>query len=351
MPSRELNSIQALSCTVQRNCDISDAQFAGDYTLCTYLLKMKEYYRWSNGLGFDVTPKREDVGDWVEKREQLWDTLERGSYTPVVIDGDDYDAFDNDGINEALNERALVYSAGTGRLGKPHFFLGKLLNVEQLEGYRLLVSGEEYARDLTAPPAMARGRLIFVRRDALRRLLWESVEESSWFKREGALHRAMRCYNFTDNPRAALERMTENELESVIMHEIGEVVAGDLLGDGWHAMLSTVSNTRAEIVVRAVRDHLADCLSSLPALLTAENIPSLHFYFANLGAMRREIFPALYDAYQRWTETRNLQALKRAVRQGKDHWLAVGARIVEFHATYGDDCPPRIESYVAGKHL
>ena len=31
--------------TVQRNCHIADARHAGDYTLCVYLLKMREFYR------------------------------------------------------------------------------------------------------------------------------------------------------------------------------------------------------------------------------------------------------------------------------------------------------------------
>ncbi|HSP01523.1 MAG TPA: hypothetical protein VLN90_08695, partial [Thioalkalivibrio sp.] len=32
--------------SVQRNCDIADARHAGNDTLCTYLLKMREFYRW-----------------------------------------------------------------------------------------------------------------------------------------------------------------------------------------------------------------------------------------------------------------------------------------------------------------
>ena len=38
--------IKQLSDTVQLNCHISDARHAGNYTLCIYLLKMREFYRW-----------------------------------------------------------------------------------------------------------------------------------------------------------------------------------------------------------------------------------------------------------------------------------------------------------------
>ena len=37
---------------VQRNCDISDANHGGNFTMCTYLMKMREYFRWEKGLAF-----------------------------------------------------------------------------------------------------------------------------------------------------------------------------------------------------------------------------------------------------------------------------------------------------------
>lgn len=40
------DNLQALSTAVQHNCDIADAQHARNFTLCTYLLKMRELYRW-----------------------------------------------------------------------------------------------------------------------------------------------------------------------------------------------------------------------------------------------------------------------------------------------------------------
>ena len=35
---------EVVSC-VQRNCDISDANHGGHFTMCTYLMKMREYFR------------------------------------------------------------------------------------------------------------------------------------------------------------------------------------------------------------------------------------------------------------------------------------------------------------------
>ena len=44
-----MQDVQALSAVVQRNCDISDARHARDFTMCVYLLRMREYYRWAKG--------------------------------------------------------------------------------------------------------------------------------------------------------------------------------------------------------------------------------------------------------------------------------------------------------------
>ncbi len=42
--------LQKLYESVQKNCHISDGLHAQDYGLCTYLLKMRELYRWEKGL-------------------------------------------------------------------------------------------------------------------------------------------------------------------------------------------------------------------------------------------------------------------------------------------------------------
>ena len=67
-------------------------------------------------------------------------------------------------------------------------------------------------------------------------------------------------------------------------------------------MISAFPRSRLELMARAVRDHLADALSTLPSLIERAHPPSLHFYFANLSGMRKQIYPALLNAYQHWVE-------------------------------------------------
>ena len=58
-----MRNLPQLASAVQRNCDISDARHAGDYGLCTFLLKMREYFRWENELPFARTLPRDELGD------------------------------------------------------------------------------------------------------------------------------------------------------------------------------------------------------------------------------------------------------------------------------------------------
>src|SRR4030065_399157 len=52
-------------------------------------------------------------------------------------------------------------------------------------------------------------------------------------------------------------------------------------------MLAQLTSKHAELLVRAVRDHLADCLMTLPTLLEREAIGSLPFFFVHLFGSRR----------------------------------------------------------------
>jgi hypothetical protein len=327
---------------VQRNCHISDARYAGDYSLCTYLLKMRELYRWEKGLGATARLYSEDVGNWVNDRERMWARLEDHSFEPLNLCGQQFDPFDDDGINHELLRQGLVYSGGYGRFNKPHFFLARVLRVERYGDYVVIVSGEEYARDLSAPPAMTRGKTIFVRRDSLRTMIWERIEEWRWKQRDNAMARAMAYYDIERDLERALDQITDNELETAILHELGELVAGELLGTAWEELLLGVVRTPAEVRARAVRDQLADCLSTLPALLALENLPAIHFYFAGFSGMRKQLSPGLTRAYQHLVESGDLSELKRSVPLGWRQWLSVARSLLELHRRHGADCASHV---------
>ena len=88
-------------------------------------------------------------------------------------------------------------------------------------------------------------------------------------------------------------------------------------------------STPAETLARAVRDNLADCLSTLPRLLDQERLPSLHFYFGNFHGMRKELFPALRTAYDAWVQDGKLEHLAETVEHGQQHWRKAAETLLE----------------------
>ncbi len=326
----------ALVNVVQKNCDISDAQYAGDLTLCTFLLKMREMYRWENDIPFSQEMPKAEVGNWMNDREQAWEALEAASFERLPLPEIDVDPFEVAAANAQLVPRGLVYSGGFGRSCKPHFFLGRLLRGEQREGHAVYVSDCEYARDLDTPPGMMLDGTIFVRTEALRRWLWERYEEWRWNRRNEAMGRAIACYGFERDVEAALRAMTETETESVILHELGEVKAGEALGSAWEQLLADLMRSRGEIMARAVRDLVADCESTLPGLLERRDPAAIHFYFANFVGMRRKLFPELAAEYRGWLDHGSLAGIERVAGNGRERWQALAREMLAAHASLGE---------------
>jgi hypothetical protein len=354
MPVQETplpSALDPLQSSVQRNCHISDARFASDFTLCVYLLKMREYYRWEKDFPYDAPLPNDQVGNWLVDREALWETLAEETFQPVALANRQFDPFDTESINDELRSHELVYSAGYGNKAKPHFFLAQLEKTIDHPDYRIFVSAREYARDLTAPPAMSLNGEIFVRRESLRRMLWERLEEWRWNKPDNAMGRAIRCYDFDGDLESALEQMTEAEIDTLVLHEIGEVEAGAALGNDWREMLASFPRSRLELLARAVKDHLADCMSTLPALLQQQYPPSLHFYFANLSGIRKQIYPTLLHAYDHWVKYNDPGELQDQVEAGKDHWMRLARQLVEIHSSRVKTAWQDMESLIESKLL
>lgn len=322
-------SLPQLQATVQKNCHISDASHAGNYTLCIYLMKMREFYRWEKQFAFGSTLAREDVGNWLKQREALWDELETDSYAPLIINEQTFEPYDNASINAELNQQGLVYSGGLGYQSKAHFFLARLVHQQSIDDYQILISDEEYARDLSAPPAMSNDKTIYIRRESLKRFLWEKREEAGWHKGESALALALKGYGFNDGASNALEYMTNEELQTVLDHEIGEVMAGKLLGPQWQELLIRMPLARTELLLRAVRDHLADALSTLPGLFQRENPAAIHFYIANLSNLRKDLYPKLIRVYNDWKRHQNDALFYDEIVQDQQHWQSLAQKICQ----------------------
>ncbi len=319
----------SLCANVQHNCNIADARHAANYTLCTYLMKMREYFRWEMGYSYNTPLAKDEVGEWVAEREDMWQELEQAPFLPIEIEGELFDPFDTDQINATLLDQGMVYSGGIGARSIPHFFLGKLDTTQTHENFRVVVSSEECARDLGAPPAMTLGNTIFIRRESIQRMLWEKIQEWQWHKKQNAMAKTISYYDFDSDLETALNQMTNVELQSIVLHEIGEVETSKILGDEWKLLLASISDSRTELMLRAIKDLFADCISTLPTLIKNNNIASIHFYAANMTAMRKDLCPSFITCYQQWMEAEEIEILNQWTHTNAAHWQQVLKEIIK----------------------
>jgi len=342
--------LQTIVDSVQKNCHISDARHASDYTLCIYLLKMREFYRWEKGLHYDDSLNPDLVGAWLNEREALWNELEESDFHPIAADNTLFSSFDSEAINQILIPQGIIYSAGYGPKSKAIFYLAELEQQILQDEYNIFISGREFARDLTAPVAMSQQNNIYIRRESLHRMIWEKTVEWGWHQNKNAMFKAMNFYDFADHPEESLDQMTEKELNSVILHEIGEIKSAKELKH-WHEMIHNLPRSKAEIMSRAIKDMIADAISTLPTLINNHDEASLHFYFANFTHMRKELAPDLLKAYQEWDNTEDYSKLLAAANRSAEHWLDIARDILDIYEHDNTQSAMQIESLVSENKL
>lgn len=337
----------ALVEAVQTNCHIADAGNATDMSLCIYLLQMREFYRWERGLAPLASIAREAVGDWLAEREALWGRLENQPWRKLPLAGSDCDPFNVPAVNAALAPLGLVYGAGYVAPGRASFFLAELESDQQREATRVLISAREFARGLSSPPAALADRTIYLRRESLQRWLWQKYEAWTLRRPAGAFESALQAYGYQADVAQALERMAQAQAESLILHELGEAGVDQLLGPAWQALREDLQDRRTELQLRAVRDLLADCEVTLPALLARQDDASLHFWFANFDGLRPTFFPRLAQAYTRWLEGDGGLALRQAIEAGARHWRQICLHTLELYRTQSAAATGAIKSLLA----
>lgn len=339
MSGTDAGAVAALVRAVQTNCHIADARHAADMSLCIYLLQMREFYRWEQGLAFGAKLDRPAVGHWLAAREAHWAELESQAFASLPFAGRHFEPLDAAPLNDHLAPLGLVYGAGLASVDRPGFFLAHLERQQSLDdGLVLQVCGRELARGLFAPPAtLAAGSTIVLRRESLARWLWEKFEAFSLRRADGPFKALVDAYGLHDEAAfvAALPRLVDDQCETLVLHELGEHRAGLWLGGGWSAMRMGLQQRRTDLLVRAVRDHIADLEVTLPTLVGQREGPALHFWFANFEGHRERLFPSLARAYLAWCHGDSGQAMLRASRAGALHFRALAGQVLALHTRLG----------------
>ena len=93
---------------VQFNCDVADANFAGNYTMCTYLLKMRELYRWAQSIDQSEKLQTASVSRWVSEKEDYWVSIEDEDFREIPVGDVVLEPFNVEAINQAINPCPLL---------------------------------------------------------------------------------------------------------------------------------------------------------------------------------------------------------------------------------------------------
>ena len=235
----------------------------------------------------------------------------------------------------------LVYGAGHVAAGRASFFLGRLERAEQRGELELLVCGVEQARGLAAPVAALQGSTVLLRQQSLQRWLWEKYEAWTLKRQDGRVQggaRRARLRARRHAGAAAHGRARGRDAGAARDRRIrGRPPARARLAG---ACAPRWPSRRADLYVRALRDHLADCLVTLPTLLQRRDDASLHFWFANLEGVRALLFPRLWPAYAAWCAGDRACALARGgVSRRQRIGAAPASSCWRCTATRGDDAP------------
>ncbi len=315
--------IENLKAQIKLNCDISDAKFWGHYSLCGLLMRLRELYRSEKSLApWDEIP-RDEMSEWIAAREAQWKNLENETLRPLEINGTFYDPFEIEGINGLLLKYGLLYGGGYGRFNKPTFFLAQLEEERELYDYRAYYTGKEYCRDLSTSVAMLQGRCIFMRLDSLKMFLWDKLEELRVKKFKGLLKEAFSSYGFGDidvppeELYQKIERLSSALSELFVLHELGEAFE-DERSEEWLDMLGRNRDRAAEFFLRGTKDLLADTSDRGPlkSITDKRDRPLLNFYMLFLDGMRKELFPEIVTAFQKFVEEGDWAEIEEARETG-----------------------------------
>lgn len=306
---------------VSHNCDITDAQHAGLYSICGLALRLRDLFKWEKRLDPWIEKDASEVLEWIGNKEQKWETLAEKQLNPISIFGRNYDPFDARGINAVLEPLGFFYGGGYAQNLKPTFFLAVLENRREINGHPVYILGHELARDLLTLPALSQDDCILIRRESAKMFLWDKI---FYIKRSGrnALEFAFKHHGLNDmRPKALhdnLARIVAAEVETYIYHELGEIHDKVFDRDLWREVLAAFRSTPIELLARTVKDLLADTneYGMLRYVIKERKIASLSFYVAFLEGLTKVLFPEIVDAFGEFRHTRKWHAVERAVVSG-----------------------------------
>ena len=318
---------------IKYNCDVSDAQFWGFFSICGLLMRYRDLFRSEKGLKPWTELNQKEILSWIADKEARWPELETAEFRDLLIGSRSYDPFDVIEINQALAEQRLIYGAGYGMFMKPTFFLAELRSVRKISSLTVYTSGTERVRDLFSAPGMAQGKTVFVRLEPLTMLLLYKFSElnircitslEDAFARYGLGKRQLIDDGFSKR----LEQMAERYADVLLRHEIAEV-REDV--PEWKDILTLAEDRNVEHYLRAVKDLIADTsdLGPYKWIVETRDRGALSLTVALMEGYRRVLFPEMKEAYVEFSRHEEWSAVEQARSAGYQRFRKLRDGIVE----------------------
>ena len=316
---------QSLISQVKHNCNISDANYWGYFSMCNLLLRLRELYFHEHDLDISVKVQKEDISGWISDRESLWETLEDTDLKSLEIAGRSYDPFAIDDINGILEKENLLYGAGYGLLKKPIFFIGEIKSRHTMEDKNVWIVHNEICRELSPPFAMSQGQNIFIRTDILTGYLYNKYLELKTRSEKDPLRMAFEhfgCRYDSSEIKDIMEVLSgiSDEISRILIwHEVGEINERDGFGI-WLDIVAASEDRLTEFRLRGIKDVISDTSpeGTLPSIVKNRDRGLLYFYTALLDETRKTIFPEILDGVRQFTEKDDWTAIEDSIKIGRE---------------------------------
>jgi len=319
---------------------------------------MRDLFKTEHNLSSGTSVDHEKVGNWLDKRESLWEDVEQKEFIDISINGKMYSPFAIKEINTLLNNEGYIYAAGYGNMMKPAFMLARLSEEYCIGRYKVYIAGREIARDLATTPAMTRGYTIIARDEVMQYFFRDRYEDLNSKNCSSALSRAFNEYGISRDMdkkvsgkrfEKLFSDMAKEETAAFVYHEVGEISQRRILGKWWKELIMDFPYSRAELFLRNLKDTLADTCSSgmLSHIIENRKSGSLHFYIAVLKGYRKNIMPDIIPAYDKFITSGNWDTIEQARKNGYKHAKQIALRLKDMNDN-GRATPENIERELMG---
>lgn len=328
--------VDRLKRQVLYNCDVTDAQHSGIYSVCGLVMRLRDLYKWERRL----PPWQEDASasvlEWIGDKETHWEELMAADYRPLSANGHTFDAFDTAAVNQSINSLNLFYGAGYAHSLKPTFFLADIDDRLAVDGRVVWVLGREHARDLLTLPAFTQNEQVVLRTEAGRMYLWDQILYMSHSGRS-ALDFALEAFGFKDQTHDTIQRHFDHiwdvQKAIYIHHEVGEIEDRVFDRKIWQEMLADYPHTAVELFIRTLKDLLADTnpKGTLAHLMTHRNDAGLGLYMAFGNGITRTLTRELICAFDAFTTDADWDRIAEATKAIRDDVKAYTRRVIEIY--------------------